>query len=474
MTVSLHQIPLEEIAVLDRGRKDLGDIDALAESMRVNGQLQPGIVRPATEHDEDEGVDPAETPWVLVAGERRYRACAKAGLETYMAINKGELPPLEQKIYELQENLDRKEMEWYEQAALRRQIHELRSRIALAKGQTWTMADTARELGEHTSTISRDIQVAAEIEKDPSLIAAGSKKSAVRVLEAREHLKRETLRLQQTTSAKAKLSELIVHADARDWLRSLDTGSVNACISDFPYGKDFHSLAKLDQSQDQSSEYDDSEAVSLDLFADVVPQLIRVTMDTGWIAVFMCESNYQFLRDLFETCCTVHYEYGALKYKQYPSGDWMKVQPTQCPKGTRKDPCSFLRAEVPGWLWFRPNSRNPSRVPELHAKNFYEPILVFNRGAGKLYKGQDNCPNVLVHDAEYGDERIHSMQKPRSLARDLAERFTLPSQTVVDPFAGSGNLLAGAAELQRRVKGCELNPLMVPQAVANVSKYFGG
>lgn len=319
--------------------------------------------------------------------------------------------------------------------------------------------------------ISRAIRVTEEVRKDPTLLAAGSMKAAVRQIDFREHLARQETKLARGSGS--KLKDLVVTADAREWLRAQSTASVDLLLTDMPYGYDYHSLARKDQPDSYSSDYDDGEGVTLDLFCDVVPEIIRVTKESGWIAVFMAESNAVFLRDLFESCCTTHYEYGEIVYEQVQGGDWKKHMPDHC-LGNEDERCNFLRAEVPSWIWYRPNSRNPGRLPERHAKNFYEPILVFNRGSARLYKHQDECPNVLVYDAEYGDARLHANQKPRALAGELVQRFTLPGELVVDPFFGSGNLLAGAAEFNRRIKGCDSGSLMLAPALVNIGNYYGG
>jgi ParB-like chromosome segregation protein Spo0J/DNA modification methylase len=473
--VPVFNIPVEQIAVIDRVRKNMGDVAELAERIKAEGQHQAGIVRPAVLDDQAEGIDPLATPWVLVAGGRRYAACCLAGLDTFKAELKGDLPPLEQKIIELGENLGRKDLDWDEEDRIRKEIHDLRTQIAAAKGEKWTLADTGRELGETAMNISRAVRVAEEIEKDPSLRQAGSRKAAVRMIEFREHLARQEAKIGKGPAA--SLRSAMVTADARDWLQRQGTGTADLLLTDMPYGYDYHSNARKDSPETYSTEYDDSEGVTLDLFVSVVPEFIRVTKESGWICLFMAESNVPYLRDLMETCCTTHYEYGEVIWEQQENGDWIKHMPAVCDVGANvKDaaPCSFLRAEVPSWIWFRPNSRNPGRLPERHAKNFYEPILVFNRGSGRLYKHQDECPNVLVYDAEYGNERIHANQKPRAIARELVQRFTMPGEVVVDPFFGSGNLLAGAAELNRRIYGCDKGPLMLGPALANVSNYYGG
>jgi ParB-like chromosome segregation protein Spo0J len=168
-SVPVYHIPVEQIAVVDRVRKNMGDVAELAERIKAEGQHQAGIVRPAVLDDQAEGIDPLVTPWVLVAGGRRYTAVCLAGLDTFKAELKDDLSPLEQKIIELGENLGRKDLDWDEEDRIRKEIHDLRTQIAAAKGEKWTLADTGRELGETAMNISRAVRVAEEIEKDPSL-----------------------------------------------------------------------------------------------------------------------------------------------------------------------------------------------------------------------------------------------------------------------------------------------------------------
>src|ERR1700735_3565527 len=54
-----------------RRRFDEAELDALAQSVREKGVLQPLLVRP---------LDEAQTAFELIAGERRWRAAQRAGL----------------------------------------------------------------------------------------------------------------------------------------------------------------------------------------------------------------------------------------------------------------------------------------------------------------------------------------------------------------------------------------------------------
>jgi ParB-like chromosome segregation protein Spo0J len=462
---------LSQLAVVDRGRREMGDLQSLGQSLKAR-QISAITVRETSDADVERfGLNKEETPWTLVAGGRRVAAAILVGIDKLRAENWAELSDLEQKIIELEENVNRLEMTWAEQDSLRAQIHDFQRQL---KGPEWSQKDTADHLGVSTATISRSIKVAEAIQRDPSIKEAGSSKAAARIIDMRETLDRRALQSQNVGLIQT-LKQSLVQADARDFLRHLGTASVDHTFTDFPYGINFYSTGHKshsahDQPQGGASEYDDSEGVTLDLLTDVVPEILRTTRLTGWIVGFMSEANYNFLKDLFETCCVTHYQYGKIKYIEQANGDWTRVLPKNC--SIDKD-CRFVRAEEPRWLWFRPNSNNPSRFPERHAMNFYEPMLVVNRGEGRLLKHQQQCPNVLMHDSEYGD-RIHSMQKPLSLCRDVVERISLPMEVVCDPFFGSGALLKAAMQLGRGVIGCEKNNLLVEQAWANTAADFKG
>jgi ParB family chromosome partitioning protein len=62
----------------DQPRKEFeeGLLDDLAASMKARGQLQPIRVRWSQESDR----------WVIIAGERRYRAAVKAGLPSLLCV----------------------------------------------------------------------------------------------------------------------------------------------------------------------------------------------------------------------------------------------------------------------------------------------------------------------------------------------------------------------------------------------------
>jgi ParB family chromosome partitioning protein len=116
---------------------DAAALAALGETLRSDGQLQPVLLRP----------DPqARGGWILVAGERRWRAAKLIGWTKLLAISH----PGDPEIASLLENLQRVDLTPIEEA---RGIN----RLLTEKG--WTQEQAARALGRATSDISGTLRI---------------------------------------------------------------------------------------------------------------------------------------------------------------------------------------------------------------------------------------------------------------------------------------------------------------------------
>ena len=468
-------IPIYQIAVVDRSRKDMGELGDLMASMRsrqaegLPPQITAGVVRRATEDDvEKYGVDLAATPWVLVAGGRRYAALMLGEFPTFRADDFGTLSPLQQKICELEENLNRKNLEWPEEVFLKEEILRLRREAAEETGDEFTTNRTASqkaiaaEFKETPANLSRDLNLAKALRENPELRNAPTKAAAIRMLEFKRKVDDRLARVDGTNLS--HVGQRLVTADMRDFVRSLPTHSVDLCFTDFPFGIDY----KFDDHD--RNKYADSVNDLEDLLADVIPEILRVTKPTGWLALMMGSTNYQYLCDLISQCCVTHFDYFDGWWEQLENGEWKWRMKAQC-RSTPKDgtTCQHVAPEDPEWIWYRPNSRNPSMWPELHAQNQFEKICVVNMGKAVMIK--KNLGNVLVHDAVYED-RIHEMQRPHSLCVDIVSRFTVGGERVLDLCFGSGSALAAAASLQRDFIGCDINPANLGPALGWVTEHM--
>jgi ParB family chromosome partitioning protein len=106
------QVPLDDIIVKKRIRKDMGNIPALAESMKRYGQLSPIVLNDRNQ---------------LIAGGRRLEAARYLGWRTINAVVMdidGALSSLE---YEVEENLQRQNFTPEEFAQAVRRLNKLRN-----------------------------------------------------------------------------------------------------------------------------------------------------------------------------------------------------------------------------------------------------------------------------------------------------------------------------------------------------------
>jgi len=127
----------------DQPRTEIGDLTELTASISEKGVLEPLLVKPTMGR------------WMIIAGERRWRAATAAGLT--------ELPCIEMDVDEsavaeiaLIENMQRKDLTpWEEADGLR----------ALCERFGYTHEDVARKVGKSRSTVTEALSIAS-IPKD--------------------------------------------------------------------------------------------------------------------------------------------------------------------------------------------------------------------------------------------------------------------------------------------------------------------
>jgi ParB family chromosome partitioning protein len=123
----------------DQPRTEIGDLTELSASISEKGVLEPLLVKPMMGR------------WMIIAGERRWRAATAAGLT--------ELPCIEMDVDEsavaeiaLIENMQRKDLTpWEEADGLR----------ALCERFGYTHEDVARKVGKSRSTVTEALSIAS-------------------------------------------------------------------------------------------------------------------------------------------------------------------------------------------------------------------------------------------------------------------------------------------------------------------------
>jgi ParB family chromosome partitioning protein len=136
-----RMIPIDKIDPNpEQPRTEFGDLSELTASIAEKGVLEPLLVRPSKETGR----------WMIIAGERRYRAARQAGLT--------ELPCVEMEVdagtvaeIALIENMQRKDLTVWEEAD---------GLSALCERFGYTHDEVARKVGKSRSTVTEALSIA--------------------------------------------------------------------------------------------------------------------------------------------------------------------------------------------------------------------------------------------------------------------------------------------------------------------------
>lgn len=122
-------------------RVEIGDLTELTASIREKGVLEPLLVKPSL----------TGGSWMIIAGERRWRAAREAGIREVPCI---EMDVDDRAVAEIAliENLQRKDLTPWEEAD---------GLLALCERFGYTHAEVARKVGKSRSTVTEVISIAS-------------------------------------------------------------------------------------------------------------------------------------------------------------------------------------------------------------------------------------------------------------------------------------------------------------------------
>ena len=402
------KILIKDIIWGDRARKDYGDaysLLGLAQSISKNGLLHPVVI------------DDSHT---LRAGGRRLTAMLQLGWDECEVNMLSDLSPLQKLEVELEENLHRKNFEYAEQVALVKRIHDVKQKVAVERGEDWTLEDTAKALGVEKNTVQQDIALAKEIENDPTIGKAKNKGQA----KTRARRAKEVRRIQAEVLASSTIpSEEIILGDSVDILPNIPSDSVDLVLCDPPYGVKFDENSRnLGYETTYGEFYDDLNAV-VALLEDTIPQIFRILKPGGHMYMFFALSNYTRISMMLENHWKWEEEYG--KYAANPL------------------------------LWVKPSNEN-ARPYERFTVN-YEPFFFCWKPRVDSKLGNEiNSPSNSTFSFNYkGADKLHPAEKPDGLYERLVDLSSVPGATILDPFLGSGVSLAVAKRMGRKIIGIE-------------------
>jgi len=466
-------VPITSINDKDRIRKDYGDIDELAESIKTLGLLQPIVVR---------------LDGTLVAGGRRLRAMRKLGWVdipvTYFEV----ADEVTLRILEVEENVRRKAMSWQERVLAIADVHAKQSMFKILHGERWTQDATGELLGMSRANISYSLELAVyikqgdkEIEKCERMWDALNLIVKRKAEESNKLLAKMTLPSLDIEAARKMLmdaqlddtnvfatiggpssgsvaqlqddgeqpgaeptgdvmliplSKMCLKGDCLEVMKNFDGDSVDHIITDPPYAID---VDYIDQSNPHGGmkNLDDVKAEhevqpNLDLLDSFVHQAFRTLKPTGFCIMWTDAMTWQYL---YDRCLGV-----GFKVQRWPL------------------------------IWHKTH-RCMNQMALYNFTKDYEIAIVCRKGNATLLTPQ--ASSVYMGATDEGTRALqHPFAKPPKLWQWLYAAVAHKGQLVLDPFAGVGSSTLAAIEYGLQPLAIEVNEKHHAACVVNVSELY--
>jgi ParB-like nuclease domain/DNA methylase len=400
-------IPIAQIKVANRFRKDLGDIKSLASSIVAVGLMHPIVIR-----DDNQ----------LIAGERRLEACKMLGWK--------EIPVTILNIKkiiagELYENLARKDFTMSERIAILEEIERQRigHKTSKAKGDNLTLFQKEHKSMKSRTIVSEYTGISeGQLAKEKLIVKAGrDEPSKFSSLVAKiDHGKLSVDKAYRRLQNRRLKDELIANngevsfTKADDKLRlfegdfkkvafeKLAPSSIDLVFTDPPY------LRK-----------------SLTVYADLAILADRVLKPGGSLVTYI--GQYALL-DILDQ---VRSNSKDLQY-------WWEI-------------CIVLEG---------PFARHWHRQVVVK----WKPLLWFAKG--KKPQLPDYLDDLVV--SQRADKLLHDWQQSSIEAEHVIKFLTVEGQTVLDPFLGAGTTAVAAIHLRRLFIGIDIDPNALDSVRANL------
>lgn len=399
-----------------RGRKDFGDLEGLSVSIKRHGLIHPIVVSSLPDGN-----------YELIAGERRLKACFIAGLTQVSVMFRDELPALARKEIELEENVRRQNLVWQEEISILRQIDDIKREIHGEKlqgqsGEGWTLEKTAALVGKSIGQVSEDINLAKLLEERPdiakrveTLPKSAAAKKAKAILET-EDVER------QIKAGVFSVDSDLREGDARELIKKLEPASVDLLLTDPPYGIAVL-VENLGDARESHLSYMSAATATdnLDLKTasrlvwDLAPELFRVLKPSSHFYIFHCAELYSPLLAAMQAAGFI-VDFAPLVWdKQMVTGPFLGYSYQGC----------------------------------------YEPIL-FGHKPPRAKRLAGPMKSILQAKALVRS-KLHPFHKSPEIIRILLGQSSKKGDLVLDPFAGSAEVLLTARASLRRAIGFELN-----------------
>lgn len=388
-------VPVESIVVGQRFRKDVGDVDGLAESIKEIGLLHPVVVTPDLR---------------LIAGFRRLTACKKLGWKTVPV----RLLDIERVIDgEFIENVARKDFTLSEIAAIARELRprveadaQERRRAGLKKrwpGSSEGESCPDRPAGKTRDIIARHVGLSGRSLDKIEAITTAAAENPARYGPLKEQMDKggknarlnrlylELRHLQEAEAAAGKTTPgpadvRLHHGDFRLLEKHVKPGTARLIVADPPWGRD-----------------------AIDYWLDIAALSSRLLMDGGLLVAF---PPLMFLPPV------------VAALGQHLVYQWTVAL-------FRGDPAPLV-------------------IPQ-HIMNGWRPLLLYSKGK----TGNLRIRDALNYARTTWKKKFHPWEQNPDELRYLVEHLTQPGDMVVDFFGGSFGAAVVCRETGRRYHGAD-------------------
>lgn len=412
---------------LDRFRKDMGDIETLAESIKRTRQILPIVVTRNME---------------LIDGGRRIAACILAKVEV-LCVFQDVVDDFEMRELELEANLYRKNYTPAEEVMAVKELHELKQRRhgETSAGVTGghTLKDTAKLLGKSKASIINDLEIAAMIEAFPELAQVGKKSEIKRAMKGMQKVLTASEGLEKLDLAKETGERMYKFSmeDARKHMERLKKNSIDILFTDPLYG-----IEASDKLQGIGGKIGGNVTTSGYQVKDENKNAFELIEALAKASDKFCkETSHAFI-----FCAPEHFNKVAFTFEAH---GWIAY------------PRPFI------WIKRRTGQSNQPSIWPVAA---YEMAVYLRRPKARLVR--EGLPDWEQCDPVPPAQKLHPYEKPIALMTSLLERVAIPGQTLYDPFMGSAVTIEAGVRYGLFCHGVDIDKYAFAAANHRLNRYY--
>lgn len=472
-------VPFASILVSDRLRRDLGDIDELAQSIVEIGLLQPLVV-----------VEQEHCQYKLVAGGRRY-AAIKQIRDQWWKDNENEVLPLsdldpfcvcpvyiaehlltddQHRTAELEENLRRKDMTWQEKVLGIGEIHRLRVRNARAVGAGWTCVQTGDIFGQSHASVVYAVKLSeAILNGDDEILKCETADEAVRTLLMRKKRDAERFR--------AALQRAAVESRKQPIL-------ANGQISTIPRDNGDDIILVSSIGDDQADAYETAIKTILhgDSLRYYMPRWAPEEFDGIYtdIPYGISVGNMESIKNIDTTSAEHDREANIADFDLFLYESYRALQPGSfCVFWHDIEHTTVLQRlavkhgfRVQRWPLISKKNLAKNEAAAYNTTKDYEVIMVCGKGTALL--ATKRSTSFVPWEWQDGESAryTHPFKKPFSAHKWLLQTFFPPDAKLLDPYCGEGTGVLAALQLGYRITGIDLEEQHVDRARQHVADFL--